>query len=164
MATRKRWSRTVGTRRGNRVRIYERSRSRVGPHPLAPSPFGRGGTKCTRRARVDSRPIDFGASTTKAGEYCSPAFNWSVANWLRGELALVIKFVISRCRVKPDGGAGGGTRTHKDSRPEKCEFSAFTSFATPAPYRLRTLAIPKAKDVRPRACCRPRDECAGATP
>src|SRR5947207_14310089 len=27
MATRKRWSRTVGTRRGNRIRIYQRSSS-----------------------------------------------------------------------------------------------------------------------------------------
>ena len=49
---------------------------------------------------VGSRPIDLSPSMTKAGEYCSPAFNSSVANWLRGELALVIKFVVSRCRVK----------------------------------------------------------------
>ncbi len=27
MATRKRWSRTVGTRRGNRIRIYQRAAS-----------------------------------------------------------------------------------------------------------------------------------------
>src|SRR5947208_1111714 len=43
------------------------------------------------------------------------------------------------------GGAGGGTRTHKGFRPEMCEISAFTGFATPAPRWLRTPAIPKAK-------------------
>ena len=32
-----------------------------------------------------------------------------------------------------DGGAGGGNRTRKGLRPEMCEISAFTSFATPAP-------------------------------
>src|SRR5947207_1522227 len=44
-----------------------------------------------------------------------------------------------------DGGAGGGTRTHKGLRPEMCEISAFTGFATPAPRWLRTPVIPKAK-------------------
>src|SRR6266550_6479174 len=34
----------------------------------------------------------------------------------------------------PHGGAGGRTRTHKGFRPETCEVSAFTSFATPAPH------------------------------
>ena len=37
-------------------------------------------------------------------------------------------------------GAGGGTRTRKGLRPETCEVSAFASFATPAPLRLRTVA------------------------
>ena len=31
------------------------------------------------------------------------------------------------------GGAGGGTRTGKGFRPETCEVSAFTIFATPSP-------------------------------
>ena len=47
------------------------------------------------------------------------------------------------------GGAGGGTRTHKGLRPEMCEISAFTGFATPAPFRLRTPAIPKAETRHP---------------
>jgi hypothetical protein len=37
-------------------------------------------------------------------------------------------------------GAGGGIRTRKGLRPETCEVSAFASFATPAPLRLRTVA------------------------
>src|SRR5205809_7244695 len=49
----------------------------------------------------------------------------------------------------PHGGAGGGTRTHKGFRPETCEVSAFTGFATPAPRWLRTPAIPKAKTRDP---------------
>ena len=32
-------------------------------------------------------------------------------------------------------GAGGGSRTHKGSRPGMCEVPAFTSFATPAPFQ-----------------------------
>src|SRR5207245_5357910 len=48
-----------------------------------------------------------------------------------------------------DGGAGGGIRTHKGLRPEMCEISAFTGFATPAPFRLLTPAIPKAKTGHP---------------
>src|SRR5205085_11885145 len=43
-----------------------------------------------------------------------------------------------------NGGAGGRIRTGKGLRPETWRVSAFTSFATPAPRRLRTLAIPNA--------------------
>src|SRR6266513_2944549 len=48
-------------------------------------------------------------------------------------------------RPGASGGPGGGSRTRKSFRPETCEVSAFTSFATPAPHRLRTLVRPKAE-------------------
>src|SRR5438093_1016074 len=51
--------------------------------------------------------------------------------------------------VRASGGAGGGIRTRKGFRPETCEVSAFTSFATPAPRWLRTLASPKANTLDP---------------
>jgi hypothetical protein len=43
------------------------------------------------------------------------------------------------------GGAEGGIRTHKGFRPVACQTTALTSFATPAPFRLRTLATPRGK-------------------
>src|SRR6266513_380739 len=48
-------------------------------------------------------------------------------------------------RPGASGGPGGGSRTRKSFRPETSEVSAFTSFATPAPHRLRTLVRPKAE-------------------
>ena len=41
---------------------------------------------------------------------------------------------MSRSLVKCQG-AGGGNRTHTGLRPERCEGSASTSSATPAPLR-----------------------------
>src|SRR5882672_2022721 len=54
------------------------------------------------------------------------------------------------------GGAGDGTRTHKGFRPETCEVSAFTGFATPATSSATNPGNPEGQDARPHTRCRPR--------
>ncbi len=91
--------------------------------------------------RIENRPFNHlprksGMNRKKAGERCSPAFR-------RSKLAVQLRKYINGTNASSPSqmcdGAGGRIRTDMGFRPTTCEVAAFTSFATPAPIRRRTL-------------------------
>src|SRR5690348_10085828 len=98
---------------------------------------GRGPAECNERCAGAPGRGAPGSTSTRADELETHRPFRGVAKHHRRDLTRFAN-VARHAMLGKHGGAGGGIRTHEGFRPETCQVSAFTSFATPAPHRLRT--------------------------
>jgi hypothetical protein len=84
----------------------------------------------------------------------SPAFVWRSVIGYAVTSQVCQTSAVPPAESRGERGAGGGTRTHKGSRPVTCEVTAFTGFATPAPVAANP-GNPEGQDARSHKRCRP---------